>query len=61
MSVASGNSEFVILPTDSTSKVTGIQQSLQQDLEKDILWFRDLFLGKRKFDFDNDKLQLIRL
>lgn len=46
-----GTSDFRILSTHPDSKVTSLQQPLVQDLEKDILWYRDMFLGKPHHNF----------
>jgi RAP1 GTPase activating protein 1 len=49
MSVEIGSSDFQFCKTNSKAKVTGVHESLQQESERDALWFRDVFLGKRKF------------
>ncbi|KAJ3021363.1 hypothetical protein HKX48_008680 [Thoreauomyces humboldtii] len=46
MSVIVGNSEFRPLPTNPTAKITGVHESLLQECEKDIIWYRDNFFGK---------------
>ncbi|KAI8827010.1 uncharacterized protein EV422DRAFT_21985 [Fimicolochytrium jonesii] len=46
MSVNVGNSEFRPLPTNPTAKITGVHESLLQECEKDIIWYRDNFFGK---------------
>jgi len=46
MSFQVGTSEFRILNTSTAAKVTSLQGPLEQELEKDILWYRDEFLGK---------------
>lgn len=49
MSAEIGSSDFTLLPNAVNAKVTGIHESLQQESEKDALWYRDVFLGKRTF------------
>ncbi|KAJ3286884.1 hypothetical protein HK104_008847 [Borealophlyctis nickersoniae] len=46
MSVAVGNSDFRPLPTNPNAKITGVHESLLQECEKDIIWYRDNFFGK---------------
>ncbi|KNC98044.1 uncharacterized protein SPPG_06458 [Spizellomyces punctatus DAOM BR117] len=46
MSVNVGNSEFMPLPTNPNAKITGVHESLLQECEKDIIWYRDNFFGK---------------
>ncbi|KAJ3013796.1 hypothetical protein HKX48_005516 [Thoreauomyces humboldtii] len=46
MSVIVGNSEFRPLPTNPNAKITGVHESLLQECEKDIIWYRDNFFGK---------------
>lgn len=46
MSVNVGNSEFRPLPTNPNAKITGVHESLLQECEKDIIWYRDNFFGK---------------
>ena len=48
MSINIGSSDFKLHPTNPVSKVTGVHDSLLQESEKDIIWFRENFLGKRK-------------
>lgn len=40
------NSYFKLEPTSASAKITGVHESLLQEAEKDILWYRDNFLGK---------------
>ncbi|KAI8922304.1 hypothetical protein DFJ77DRAFT_18942 [Powellomyces hirtus] len=46
MSVIVGNSEFRPLPNNPSAKITGVHESLLQECEKDIIWYRDNFFGK---------------
>jgi RAP1 GTPase activating protein 1 len=34
------------MPQVATAKVQGVHESLLQECEKDVLWYRDNFLGK---------------
>ena len=42
-----GSSDFQLVASVTGTKVTGIRESLQQETERDVLWYRDNFLGKR--------------
>ncbi|KAJ3351564.1 hypothetical protein HDU83_008828 [Entophlyctis luteolus] len=46
MSVVVGNSEFRPLQTNPSAKITGVHESLLQECEKDIIWYRENFFGK---------------
>ncbi|KAJ3219894.1 hypothetical protein HK099_004540 [Clydaea vesicula] len=46
MSVVLGNSDFKIEAPVQNAKITGVQESLLQESEKDIIWYRDNFFGK---------------
>lgn len=46
MSVIVGNSDFRPLPTNASAKITGVHESLLQECEKDIIWYRENFFGK---------------
>ncbi|KAJ3185375.1 hypothetical protein HDU85_001425 [Gaertneriomyces sp. JEL0708] len=46
MSVVVGNSDFRPLPTNPNARITGVHESLLQECEKDIIWYRDNFFGK---------------
>ena len=46
MSVDLGKTTWQILPEVEEAKVTGVHESLLQECEKDVLWYRDNFLGK---------------
>ncbi|KAJ3099390.1 hypothetical protein HDU97_003223 [Phlyctochytrium planicorne] len=46
MSVTVGNSDFRPLPTNPSVKITGVHESLLQECEKDIIWYRENFFGK---------------
>lgn len=46
MSVVVGNSDFKIEQSVPNSKITGVQETLLQESEKDIIWYRDNFFGK---------------
>ncbi|KAJ3410828.1 hypothetical protein HDV05_003189 [Chytridiales sp. JEL 0842] len=46
MSVAVGNGDFRPLATSSSAKITGVHESLLQECEKDIIWYRENFFGK---------------
>ncbi|KAI9222888.1 hypothetical protein BC828DRAFT_364760 [Blastocladiella britannica] len=37
---------FVLEPTQEQAKVTGVHESLLQECERDIIWYRDYFFGK---------------
>jgi RAP1 GTPase activating protein 1 len=41
-----GNSEYKLLSTDATAEITGVHESLLQESEKDIIWYREHFFGK---------------
>jgi len=47
--VRDSNSDFRPLKTQPGSKITSVQESLLQECEKDIIWYRDNFFGKSKF------------
>jgi len=49
MSVIVGNSDFRPVPTNPNAKIQGVHESLLQDCEKDIIWYRDNFFGKSMF------------
>ncbi|TPX37237.1 hypothetical protein SmJEL517_g01108 [Synchytrium microbalum] len=51
MAVNVGNSEFKPLPTTPTARITGVHESLLQECEKDIIWYRDNFFGKAHMNF----------
>ncbi|KAI8805730.1 hypothetical protein BJ742DRAFT_818994 [Cladochytrium replicatum] len=51
MSLAAGNSEFHPLATNPNAKITGVHESLLQECEKDIIWFRENFFGKAHLNF----------
>jgi RAP1 GTPase activating protein 1 len=42
----SGNTDFNLENTSLSAKITGVNESLLQDCEKDIIWYRDHFFGK---------------
>ncbi|KAI8837984.1 hypothetical protein BJ741DRAFT_602438 [Chytriomyces cf. hyalinus JEL632] len=46
MSVVVGNSDFRPLLNSPTAKITGVHESLLQECEKDIIWYRENFFGK---------------
>jgi len=46
MSVDVGKSDFKPSPTSPTAKITGVHESLLQECEKDIIWYRENFFGK---------------
>ena len=46
MSIHVGNADFKVLPSNPQAKVTGVHESLLQDSEKDIIWYRENFFGK---------------
>lgn len=41
--------DFSVEKTSGRAKITGVHESLLQECEKDIIWYRDNFFGKRKF------------
>jgi RAP1 GTPase activating protein 1 len=49
MSVDVSNTDFRIEKTNSAAKITGVHESLLQECEKDIIWYRDNFFGKSKY------------
>ncbi|KAI9199796.1 uncharacterized protein BJ171DRAFT_462005 [Polychytrium aggregatum] len=51
MSVLVGNSDFRPLPTNPTAKITGVHESLLQECEKDIIWYREHFVGKAHHNY----------
>lgn len=51
MLVNDSNSDFRPLKTQVGAKITSVQESLLQDCEKDIIWYRDNFFGKAHFNF----------
>lgn len=46
MSVEIGKADFRPCVTNSNAKVTGVHESLLQECEKDIIWYRENFFGK---------------
>ena len=46
MTAVVGTSDFRILPTNLKAKISSVNESLLQDCEKDIIWYRDNFFGK---------------
>ncbi|RKO96157.1 hypothetical protein CXG81DRAFT_14481 [Caulochytrium protostelioides] len=46
MSVSVGNADFRAMPTNPNARVTGVHESLLQECEKDIIWYRDNFFGR---------------
>ncbi|KAJ3126478.1 hypothetical protein HK098_007460 [Nowakowskiella sp. JEL0407] len=54
MSITVGNSEFRPLPTSPEAKITGVHESLLQDCEKDIIWYRENFIGKPHLNYLSD-------
>ncbi|KAJ3211224.1 hypothetical protein HDU67_004667 [Dinochytrium kinnereticum] len=46
MSVVVGNSDFRPLQGNAAVKITGVHESLLQECEKDIIWYRENFFGK---------------
>lgn len=48
MSVVERNSLFVKEAESKTAKLTGVQESLLQEIERDILWYRENFVGHGK-------------
>jgi len=49
--VNDSNSDFRPLKTQPGSKITSVQESLLQECEKDIIWYRDNFFGKNHANF----------
>jgi len=47
--VNDSNSDFRPLKTQPGSKITSVQESLLQECEKDIIWYRDNFFGKGNY------------
>lgn len=48
MSVTLGTSDYKAEASVPNSKITGVQETLLQESEKDIIWYRDNFFGKGK-------------
>lgn len=48
MSIVERNSLFIKEEAVKAAKLTGVQESLLQEIERDILWYRENFLGKGK-------------
>lgn len=46
MSVSVGNSDIKPLATNTSARVTGVHESLLQDVENDIIWYRENFFSK---------------
>ncbi|KAJ3012173.1 UNVERIFIED_CONTAM: hypothetical protein HDU68_001344 [Siphonaria sp. JEL0065] len=46
MSIVVGNSDFRPLQNNPNAKITGVHESLLQECEKDIIWYRENFFGK---------------
>lgn len=46
MSVDVGTSDFHPSPTSKNAKITGVHESLLQECEKDIIWYRENFSSK---------------
>ncbi|KAL7749241.1 hypothetical protein RI367_005393 [Sorochytrium milnesiophthora] len=51
MAVDVSNSDFTLLPTLHSAKITGVHDSLLQECERDIIYYRDYFLGKPHLNF----------
>ncbi|KAJ3339155.1 hypothetical protein HDU93_008541 [Gonapodya sp. JEL0774] len=51
MSVNVQNSIWTILPTNRSAHVQGVHESLLQECEKDIIWYRENFFGKPHFNY----------
>lgn len=51
-----GSSDFRLVPAVTGAKVTGLRESLQQETERDVLWYRDNFLGKRTVFFCHQQM-----
>lgn len=51
MSVVQGLSEFKVETTNANTKISGVHESLLQESEKDIIWYRDNFFGKPHLNF----------
>ncbi|KAI9137073.1 hypothetical protein BKA69DRAFT_62166 [Paraphysoderma sedebokerense] len=51
MSVDTTGADFKLHPTNSSAKITGVHESLLQECEKDIIWYRDHFFGKPHTNF----------
>lgn len=46
MSVSTVNTIWKVMLETPNAKVTGVHESLLQEAEKDVLWYRDNFLGR---------------
>ncbi|KAI8929244.1 hypothetical protein BC831DRAFT_518847 [Entophlyctis helioformis] len=51
MSATTGKSDWRLMPENINARVTGVHESLLQESEKDVLWYRDNFLGKAHLNF----------
>ncbi|KAI8911064.1 hypothetical protein EDD86DRAFT_189658 [Gorgonomyces haynaldii] len=51
MSVDVGKTTWKVLPETAGAKITGVHESLMQESEKDVLWYRDNFLGKPHLNY----------
>jgi RAP1 GTPase activating protein 1 len=49
--VDTSNSDFKTEKTNPQAKITGVHESLLQECEKDIIWYRDNFFGKSELPF----------
>jgi RAP1 GTPase activating protein 1 len=46
MTAVQGKSDFRPELGNPSAKITGVHESLLQECEKDIIWYRDNFFGK---------------
>ncbi|KAL3894438.1 MAG: hypothetical protein SGCHY_005274, partial [Lobulomycetales sp.] len=51
MSINLGTSDYKAEASVPNSKITGVQETLLQESEKDIIWYRDNFCGKSHSNF----------
>jgi hypothetical protein len=51
MSVVLDNPQYVLSPTDPRARVTIMMDSLVQESEKNVAWFREYFYGRSHITF----------
>ncbi|KXS10536.1 hypothetical protein M427DRAFT_103485 [Gonapodya prolifera JEL478] len=51
MSISVEDSGWAILPTNRSAHVQGVHESLLQECEKDIIWYRENFFGKPHYNY----------
>ena len=46
MRIELGTTDWKLMAESASAKVQGVHESMLQESEKDVLWYRDNFLGK---------------